>query len=230
MHNKDITEVLDTISLDTWIVSDTHLGHKNILEFEPCRLTQMRIDGYDADEHDKWVVDKWNEKVKPGDTVLHLGDFAFKGVNEYIKQLNGNIVFVLGNHDDKPKAHKWWGSKVVDGFYFYHDKEVCKVMDVKDPMFSGFVKTLGNIKILFSHYPVYDNDEWDRKNQKIAPRVKVFETIYSAHQCELNIHGHIHSGKSDFKNSRNASFENINFGPIPIKEIISKVDIFFERV
>ncbi len=70
--------ILDKINETTWIISDTHLGHKNILEFEPGRLTAMRIDGYEADEHDRWIIDNWNAKVKPGETVLHLGDFAFK--------------------------------------------------------------------------------------------------------------------------------------------------------
>lgn len=71
-------EKLDKINEDTWIISDLHLGHKNILSFEPCRLTQMRIDGYDDDEHDAWVVDTWNKTVSPDDTVLVLGDFSFK--------------------------------------------------------------------------------------------------------------------------------------------------------
>jgi len=74
----NINEVLQSINKDTWIISDTHFGHKNILSFESCRLTQMRIDGYDADEHDKWLVDKWNSIIKEDDTVLHLGDLAFK--------------------------------------------------------------------------------------------------------------------------------------------------------
>ena len=71
-------EILDKIDENTWIISDTHIGHKNILDFEPCRLTQIRIDGYEADEHDQWVIDNWNSVVKPDDVVLHLGDFAFK--------------------------------------------------------------------------------------------------------------------------------------------------------
>jgi len=77
-----IKEILDRIDENTWIISDTHIGHgkegTGILSFEPCRLTQMRIDGYNADEHDQWIIDNWNDTVKPGDTVLHLGDFAFK--------------------------------------------------------------------------------------------------------------------------------------------------------
>lgn len=74
--------ILDKIDENTFIISDTHIGHgnqnKGILMFEPCRLETMRIDGYEAHEHDKWVIDSWNSVVSPTDTVLHLGDLAFK--------------------------------------------------------------------------------------------------------------------------------------------------------
>jgi len=220
MNQKTITNILNSVNLDTWIISDTHLGHKNVLDFEPNRLTRMLIDGYFADEHDTWVVDTWNSIIKPNDTVLHLGDFAFKGVNDFIKRLNGNIIFVLGNHDDKPKAQKWKGSNVLDGFYFYYNNEICKIMDIDDQLFSGFIKELGNIKILFSHYPVFHNCEYDRKNKLINKRIKLLENIYISHKCELNIHGHTHSINSTFDNSRNASLENIDMRPQKIREII----------
>lgn len=71
-------EIFDRIDENTWIISDTHFGHSNILSFEPCRLSAMRIDGYNADEHDQWIMDNWNNTVKPESTVLHLGDFGFK--------------------------------------------------------------------------------------------------------------------------------------------------------
>jgi calcineurin-like phosphoesterase family protein len=78
----NIEEKLALITENTFIVSDTHFGHgddsRGILLFEPCRLTQMLIDGYKANEHDQWMIDNWNATVKPNDVVLHLGDFAFK--------------------------------------------------------------------------------------------------------------------------------------------------------
>ena len=77
-NNTNMQEVFDRIDENTWIISDTHIGHKNILEFEPCRLTAMRIDGYEADEHDQWIIHNWNSVVKPDSNILHLGDFAFK--------------------------------------------------------------------------------------------------------------------------------------------------------
>lgn len=48
---------------------------------------------------DEFLIEKWNSVVKKGDTVYHLGDFAFYKVEEYLERLNGHILFVLGNHD-----------------------------------------------------------------------------------------------------------------------------------
>ena len=267
-----VQEKLDAITEDTFIISDTHFGHRNILEFEPCRLTQMRIDGYEADEHDQWMVDNWNATVKPEDTVLHLGDFAFKPgyytkefdeayetkfknvsikqlkirlklsklkslkelmemdiaedghsdkeqfkslIGNYIPEseyyirfkdlLNGTIILVLGNHDPKPFDNKLAGLEVIDGFYYNTGDEFELLNKVynPDPMFSGFIKQFRDKNYLFCHYPVFDTDEWDRKNKMIAPRVKVLETIYKANHSDINIHGHTHSNKSAFKDSIN---------------------------
>jgi calcineurin-like phosphoesterase family protein len=59
------------------------------------------------------LIRRWNERVKPEDTVIFVGDFCFKNspggkdgegttnnADYYRKQLNGNIVFVRGNHDN----------------------------------------------------------------------------------------------------------------------------------
>jgi len=56
---------------------------------------------------DKVLIRNWNERVKPEDTIFHLGDFCFKGGEEggkkiaafYEKQLNGKIILIKGNHD-----------------------------------------------------------------------------------------------------------------------------------
>ena len=53
-------------------------------------------------EHDETIIKNWNEIVKPDDIVYHLGDLML-GDNAYgmecIKQLNGKIRLIRGNHD-----------------------------------------------------------------------------------------------------------------------------------
>lgn len=50
---------------------------------------------------DEVMIERWNEKVSPGDWVYHLGDFSFKDPQDYVKRLNGRIILILGNHDRK---------------------------------------------------------------------------------------------------------------------------------
>jgi calcineurin-like phosphoesterase family protein len=48
------------------------------------------------------ITKKWNERVKYEDQVIFLGDFCFKGKSDfwtYYPKLNGQKVFVKGNHD-----------------------------------------------------------------------------------------------------------------------------------
>jgi calcineurin-like phosphoesterase family protein len=53
---------------------------------------------------DREIIRRWNERVKPNDTVIHMGDFGFlkgeKNFEYYRQQLNGNLVLFKGNHDN----------------------------------------------------------------------------------------------------------------------------------
>lgn len=77
------------------ITSDTHFGHKNIIEY--CNRPFKDVDDMNA-----CLIRNWNEVVSPDDTVWHLGDFAMGDKSlwpSYRTQLNGTIVFWQGNHD-----------------------------------------------------------------------------------------------------------------------------------
>lgn len=80
-----------------FFTSDTHFGHKNILDF--CHRPFSCIE-----EHDEVLIANWNSVVGPDDTVFHLGDFAFGGYpfwEKIVKQLNGHIILIKGNHEWK---------------------------------------------------------------------------------------------------------------------------------
>lgn len=87
---------------DIWFISDTHIGHANILKYCPWRQTWAA----NIDEMNEKIIDAWNETVKPGDVVYHLGDVAFaqnrvkeKYLADLRKRLNGEIKLIVGNHD-----------------------------------------------------------------------------------------------------------------------------------
>ena len=92
---------METIKYDSgerlWFTSDTHWHHSRIIEF--CNRPFTSIE-----EMNEKLIENWNSVVKPGDTVFHLGDFCFGGSqawNSILDQLNGNILLIKGNHDEK---------------------------------------------------------------------------------------------------------------------------------
>lgn len=78
-----------------FFTSDTHFGHSKIIDY--CKRPFSSIE-----EHDKTLIQNWNNTVGQDDTVFHLGDFAYGNsqfIANIIKQLNGNIILIKGNHD-----------------------------------------------------------------------------------------------------------------------------------
>lgn len=73
-----------------WFTADLHFGQ------ERTRVLSKRP--YDTvEEMTQDLIDKWNKKVSPEDTVFVLGDF---GLYHYRKYLNGKVVLITGNYED----------------------------------------------------------------------------------------------------------------------------------
>lgn len=53
-----------------FFTSDLHLGHKKVLS--------IRKQFHDIKEHDDFLIEKWNNKVKKNDEVYILGDLSFR--------------------------------------------------------------------------------------------------------------------------------------------------------
>ena len=218
--NKKVTD-LDWLTMNTYICSDHHIGHKNITEFEPMRRTAMLIDGYE--DHTEWIIDLHNETVSDDDIVLILGDIAFKNLDA-INRMNGRKYLVMGNHDRKGSQTYKMFEGVISGEILldYSDSECNDMLkyESEDLLLSGIVKQFGDEQYMFSHYPLFDNDEWDRKNKMIEPRIKKLERFYDSFGCSKNIHGHTHSNKSIFEDSVNVCLEHINFRPKKLKDLL----------
>ena len=75
--------------------SDSHFGHKNILEFcnRPFQNTH---------EMNETLIKNWNSVVGPKDEIYHLGDFGLASPNyirSILERLNGRKFLIVGNHD-----------------------------------------------------------------------------------------------------------------------------------
>jgi calcineurin-like phosphoesterase family protein len=83
----------------SFVTSDTHFGHKNILTFtdDEGKLTREFDSVEEMDEH---MVDNWNRIVRPVDKVYHLGDVAIQKKSiSIVERLNGKKILIKGNHD-----------------------------------------------------------------------------------------------------------------------------------
>lgn len=93
-----------------WFTADTHFGHANIIEY--CKRPFKSLEHMDRE-----LIRRWNERVKPEDIVLHLGDFAFKrsaaNPKTYLDKLNGLKIIIKGNHDGNNEVRSILTSAVI---------------------------------------------------------------------------------------------------------------------
>jgi calcineurin-like phosphoesterase family protein len=119
------------ITKDTWIISDTHFGHYNMIKFcgRPLNFNER-------------LIEKWNKTVKDGDDILHLGDLSiWRGPTSNMwaaeaARLSGTKWLIKGNHD---KGDNFPGFTVVPEQYVEIDGK----------------------RILLSHEPKDKEDWWD---------------------------------------------------------------------
>lgn len=125
------------LTLDTWIISDTHFGHKNIVKY--CDRPM---------EHNDIMEDNWWRLVGDNDDILHLGDLTVwydrQDLREWMEvasELPGNKYMLRGNHDPLSDLdYLGYGYTIVPEFAQLFDEGL----------------------ILFSHYPDDPKTrEWD---------------------------------------------------------------------
>lgn len=130
--------------MSTWITSDVHIGHKNIVkgisEWEdksPCRNFET------LEEHDSTIIDNINKLVHKDDILYILGDIFFGGRDVIISYRNriicNNIHLVLGNHDLLIRKNAQLSEHVYARDLFKSCSDVLE-------------KKIGNSKFFMSHY------------------------------------------------------------------------------
>lgn len=129
--------------MKTYITSDLHWGHKNIMNFCPVSRARFRND---LDYMNEAMVKEWNDLIEPEDLVYILGDVAFlpaqKAV-EYMRRLNGRKILVQGNHDRK---------LLQDASFRGCFEEIHHYLDIN---YAG-------TKCVMLHYPIA---EWDQMHR-----------------------------------------------------------------
>lgn len=161
-----------------YYISDTHFKDQKI--FDKCSRPFASLD-----EMEKTVVEKWNKKVKNGDTVYVLGDIGKDDDPSTIlifSRLNGLKHLLVGNHD-----HEMLEEIKKSGMF-----ESVKFIDLIED--SGF-------KVCLCHYPLMDWMEFNRsgllvyghihnKTEKNGPAYKQIKDYYKnlpAYNCGVDV-------------------------------------------
>lgn len=81
---------------NVYFISDPHFGHNTL---------NVNLRGMTSEECADIIIRNWNKKVtSPKDKVYLVGDVTMEKHNfieKYISQLNGTIVVIGGNHDNR---------------------------------------------------------------------------------------------------------------------------------
>ncbi len=96
--------------------------------------------GFDGEEAmNRYMIEKWNKKVRRNDETVILGDFSYgkaAETEEVLKALNGKKYLITGNHD-------WFlQDKKFDRSLFQWIESYNEVKDNKR-------------KVILSHYPIF---------------------------------------------------------------------------
>jgi calcineurin-like phosphoesterase family protein len=147
----------------TWVTSDLHLFHKNIIVY----CGRPHANEYQMNED---IVDSWNSTVAEEDRVIVVGDLSagvmgrYEDLRALIVRLKGQKILIRGNHDHQ--TNRW-----------YETAGFCLVTDW---VLHG--------DILFIHKPATSfNLDVVKIKEQIEPRLIVHGHI---HDMRPNIPGH----------------------------------------
>lgn len=148
----------------TWVTSDLHFGHANIMKF--CPQSRARYKN-DVNYMNEQMVAEWNETIAPEDTVYILGDVAFLPAAKavaFMNRLNGKKILVEGNHDRKLLQDPAFRSCFV---------EVHKYLDIN---YEG-------TKVVMFHYPIAEWDQMHRGSVHLHGHLHGGESGMEAYRC-----------------------------------------------
>lgn len=113
---------------------------------------------------DEEIIRRWNETVKPEDTVFHLGDIALGDISKSLPKvgrLNGYKIAVIGNHD---RLFSTYNQNHRDRF----TPEYAAVFDEVWSESGGQVNIAGEI-FYVSHFPYTGDHTPEDRHSDVRP-------------------------------------------------------------
>lgn len=151
----------------TFFTSDTHFGHNNIRKYSKRPFLTV-------EEMDRCLIENWNSVVGQRDTVWHLGDFGLwkdgrghQHAINVLKRLNGDVHFILGNHDKPVRKHDVF-EMFRNGSFLQVNKNFFNIQDISVRDEEMGLKQ----RIVLCHFPI---ESWNHR-----------------HHGAWHLHGHCH--------------------------------------
>lgn len=145
-----------------YYISDLHFYHESL-------LTKMDKRGFSScEEMHEYMIHRWNEKVRPQDEVVILGDVSMargKATSEILDCLNGRLYLILGNHDNYLQDRRFDASRFewIKPYEELHDNKR---------------------KLILSHYPVFCYNGQYRRDKEGNPKTYM-------------LYGHVHNTQDE---------------------------------
>lgn len=174
--------------MNTWFYSDPHFFHFNIIRYAKRPYSTV-------EEMNNDLIERYNSRVKPEDSVIFLGDMFFlrKSEDEIQKclrvynSLNGaKKTLIIGNHD---KLHN----------YFPYDIRT-KSLTIQ----------INGEDVLLNHYPYRPSDRPEMNRRPLD-------------EGKFLLHGHSHNGIKTKNRMINVCCDSWNLYPVSITEISSLI-------
>lgn len=188
-----------------FFTSDTHFGHKHVIDF--CKRPFDNVQVMNAE-----IIRRWNITVKPEDTVYHMGDVSFLGMQDtekVLRQLNGFKILVRGNHDHRPSKMLKLGFDLVlesAGMVLTHAVQ--------------HEKTKYH-RVQLSHYPYYG--QYQDTHRDGSPRD--FKERQLVDNGQFLLHGHVHEFWKMKDRMINVGVDQWDFTPVSELEIVELIEI-----
>ncbi len=194
--------------VNRFVISDTHFGHTNSWEKFKLKDGSPLRPFTSTEEMDETMIERWNAKVKPTDTIYHLGDVVInKKYLNLVSRLNGRKILIRGNHDIfKDEEYREVGFEQIHGVRVFVDK------------------------FILSHIPLHPDCITDRFKVNVHGHLHANEIMWDTYKDMGKIDRHTHT-RLHVIDPRYlcVSVERTNYEPLHFDEVQALIDKRWEE-
>ena len=153
--------------INIWYTGDNHFCHARIIEYCNRPFSSVNV-------MDSTMIKRWNEVVKEGDIVYHVGDFglgSYDKLKEIFDRLRGRKVIIIGNHDRSATSLRKMGWEVhKQPFVLDND-----IVLTHNPIVDSSIKTYQYILRSIINICGHVHEKWKRKGNSYNVGVDVWK-------------------------------------------------------